>query len=63
MDTADKTLTASNAGSGANFEVDKLAALGPSRAVSVKVAGPTATNVTWDIEDLILKFRPKPLRN
>jgi hypothetical protein len=62
-DTVDKTLTASNAGSVLNFEVDKMAALGPSRAVSVKVTGPTATNVTWDIEDLILKFRPKPLRN
>lgn len=58
-----RTITASQAGSGANYEVDRLQSLGPARAVSIRVAAPTAQNVTWSIEDLVLKFRPKPVRN
>lgn len=63
VDTTDKTLTLSNAGSGSNYEIDKLQSLGPARSVSLKVAGPTGSNVYWSIEDIILKYRPKPLRN
>ncbi len=63
VDTADKTMTTSNAGSGSDYEVDKLTSLGPARAVSLKVAGPTSQNVTWSIDNITLKYRPKPLRN
>jgi hypothetical protein len=63
VDTAVKSMTATQAGSGSNYEVDRLQSVGPGRAISIKVTGPTATNVTWSIESLTLKYRPKPLRN
>lgn len=63
VDTADKTMTMSQAGSSLNYEVDKLQSLGPARAVSIKFAGPTAQNVTWAVDDITLKFREKPLRS
>lgn len=61
--TAVKTITSSNAGNATDYEVDKLTALGPARAVSIKVQAPTATNTYWALEDIALKYRPKSLRN
>lgn len=60
--TADKTMTFSQSGSGSNYDIDRGTTMGQARAVSVTIAGPTATDTAWSVDGVVLKYRGKPLR-
>lgn len=58
-----KTMTMSNVGTDVDYEVDRLQSLGPARAQSLKIAGPTDVDTDWTVDAVTLKYRSKPLRN